>query len=115
MSTIKLTHAHNHCYHPCAVNWLKFSPPAQDGLSLRFWMKGQRIVSSAFETIGMLVDCVRKPMTAEIRPFKGMVVLITGAAQGLGKATALAFSSRGAAVALVDMNESLLNETANEL
>jgi NAD(P)-dependent dehydrogenase (short-subunit alcohol dehydrogenase family) len=54
-------------------------------------------------------------MTADHHPFKGQVVLITGAAQGLGKATALAFASRGAAVALVDMNEALLNETASEL
>jgi NAD(P)-dependent dehydrogenase (short-subunit alcohol dehydrogenase family) len=55
------------------------------------------------------------PMTADQQPFKGQVVLITGAAQGLGKAAALAFASRGAAVALVDINEARLNETAGEL
>ncbi len=55
------------------------------------------------------------PMTADQQPFKGQVVLITGAAQGLGKAAALAFASRGAAVALVDMNEAALNDTASEL
>jgi len=54
-------------------------------------------------------------MTADHHPFKGQVVLMTGAAQGLGRATSLAFASRGAAVALVDMNEALLNETASEL
>jgi len=54
-------------------------------------------------------------MTADHLSFKGQVVLITGAAQGLGKATALAFAARGAAVALVDMNETLLNETADQL
>ena len=54
-------------------------------------------------------------MTADHHPFNGQVVLITGAAQGLGKATARAFASRGAAVALVDVNETLLNETASEL
>src|SRR3984885_2680510 len=54
-------------------------------------------------------------MTGGHHPFRGQVVLITGAAQGLGKAAALALASRGAAVALVDVNEALLNETANEL
>jgi NAD(P)-dependent dehydrogenase (short-subunit alcohol dehydrogenase family) len=54
-------------------------------------------------------------MTADHHPFKGQVVLITGAAQGLGKAAGLAFASRGASVALVDINEALLKDTASEL
>lgn len=51
----------------------------------------------------------------ESRPLEGKVVLITGAAQGLGKASALAFAARGARLALVDLNEGLLNETTDEL
>jgi NAD(P)-dependent dehydrogenase (short-subunit alcohol dehydrogenase family) len=47
--------------------------------------------------------------------FKGQVVLVTGAAQGLGKATALAFARGGAAVAMVDLNEPLLNDAAEEV
>ncbi len=54
-------------------------------------------------------------MATDQYPFKGQVVLITGAAQGLGRATAQAFARRGAAVALVDMNDALLNEAAAEL
>src|ERR1700727_1375869 len=53
-------------------------------------------------------------MTGDHHPFKGQVVLITGAAQGLGKASALAFASRGAAAALVDVTAALLNATPNE-
>lgn len=37
--------------------------------------------------------------------FKEKVVVITGAAKGIGKATALAFGNRGAAVVLVDLLE----------
>jgi NAD(P)-dependent dehydrogenase (short-subunit alcohol dehydrogenase family) len=46
---------------------------------------------------------------------EGKVAVVTGAAQGLGKATSLAFARRKAAVALVDVNQSLLEETAEEL
>jgi NAD(P)-dependent dehydrogenase (short-subunit alcohol dehydrogenase family) len=48
-------------------------------------------------------------------PLAGKVVLITGAAQGLGKAAARAFGVRGAMLAMADLNEALLNETADEL
>ena len=54
-------------------------------------------------------------MTANSLPLDGRVVLITGAAQGLGKACARAFATRGAKVAMVDLNEGLLNETVSEL
>ena len=37
--------------------------------------------------------------------FEGKVALITGAASGMGLATAEAFAEAGAAVALVDLNE----------
>ena len=54
--------------------------------------------------------------TAEAsHPLEGKVVLITGAAQGLGRASAQAFAVRGARLALVDLNEALLTETAEEL
>lgn len=54
-------------------------------------------------------------MLSEQCLFKGQVVLVTGAAQGLGRATALAFARRGAAVALVDLNEPLLDDAGAEI
>ena len=40
--------------------------------------------------------------------FKGQVTLVTGAASGLGLATARAFAEAGAAVVLADRSETLL-------
>lgn len=47
--------------------------------------------------------------------FSGKVVLITGAAGGIGKATAQAFAREGAKLALVDLNEDMLQTVAEEL
>ena len=45
---------------------------------------------------------------------KGAVVLITGAAEGIGRATALAFAAHGARLWLVDVDEPGLERTAGE-
>jgi len=47
--------------------------------------------------------------------FEGEVVLVTGAAQGIGKEIALSFAKEKAQVVLIDMNEEALKNTQDEL
>ena len=46
------------------------------------------------------------------KEFDGKVVIVTGAASGLGRATALAFAAQGARLALADIDEAGVKETA---
>jgi meso-butanediol dehydrogenase / (S,S)-butanediol dehydrogenase / diacetyl reductase len=50
-----------------------------------------------------------------MKRFESKVVIVTGAASGIGEATARRFSSEGACVALVDRNEMPLAKVAKEL
>ena len=43
--------------------------------------------------------------------FRGKAVLITGAATGIGRAVAVGFATRGAKVAIGDINEEAAHET----
>ena len=47
--------------------------------------------------------------------FEGKVALVTGAAGGIGLATAKAFALAGASVVVADHNEKLVNEAAEKL
>ena len=49
------------------------------------------------------------------RSIEGKVALITGAASGMGKATARLFADEGARLALVDINSQALAEVASEI
>ncbi len=44
---------------------------------------------------------------------KGKQVLVTGAASGIGRSTALAFARQGASLVISDINADLLEDTAN--
>jgi 2-keto-3-deoxy-L-fuconate dehydrogenase len=46
---------------------------------------------------------------------KNKTAVITGAASGIGRATAIVFAKQGAAVHLLDMNESAMDIVANEI
>lgn len=50
-----------------------------------------------------------------MRLMEAKIVLITGAAQGIGLATAKAFAEAGASVALADRDENLVNKAAGQL
>jgi NAD(P)-dependent dehydrogenase (short-subunit alcohol dehydrogenase family) len=45
--------------------------------------------------------------------FKGKVAVVTGAAAGIGRATAIAFAEHGASVALLDRNTAGVEETVS--
>src|SRR5882724_12575038 len=47
--------------------------------------------------------------------FENQVALVTGAASGMGLATAKAFAEAGAAVALADVNEAAVHTAADDL
>jgi 3-oxoacyl-[acyl-carrier protein] reductase len=49
------------------------------------------------------------------QPVEGKSVIVTGAAQGIGKAIAQRFSSEGGQVAILDVNESAAEKTAKEI
>ncbi|MEZ4555021.1 MAG: SDR family NAD(P)-dependent oxidoreductase [Caldilineaceae bacterium] len=49
------------------------------------------------------------------QPMQDRVALVTGAAGGIGRATALAFAARGAAVAVADVNAAGAEETARAI
>ncbi len=55
------------------------------------------------------------PLTELSRSIRGEVAIVTGAASGMGRATAHLFGDEGACVALVDINEEPLQKVVREM
>lgn len=51
----------------------------------------------------------------DVRSLNGKVAVVTGAASGIGRATALAMAERGADLAICDIDEAALGEAAGEV
>jgi NAD(P)-dependent dehydrogenase (short-subunit alcohol dehydrogenase family) len=62
-----------------------------------------------------LLDGLNAPKAKVYPVLEGKVAIVTGAAQGMGKATALLFAEAGASVVLADVNESGIQELAREI
>ena len=55
------------------------------------------------------------PLTSLSRSIRGEVAIVTGAASGMGRATAHLFGDEGARVALIDINEKPLQDVVKEM
>jgi 3-oxoacyl-[acyl-carrier protein] reductase len=51
----------------------------------------------------------------QTQPLAGQVAIITGGASGIGRATCLSLARLGATITMLDLNEPLLEETAQEI
>src|SRR5208283_2878181 len=63
----------------------------------------------------MVAGVRRRPMSAGITRMAGKVAIVTGAAQGIGRAIATRLATEGAKVAIADIQEEVANATAQEL
>jgi len=79
-------------------------------------MKMKHVLQAGLLVTGgvLLIQALRRRDRAKI-PIKDKVVIITGAASGIGRSTAQAFTARQARVVLADCQADLLRDLADEL
>lgn len=64
---------------------------------------------------GQMLKDLNAPKAKVFPVLEGKVAIVTGAAQGMGKATALLFAESGAKVVLADLNEAGIQELAAQM
>src|SRR3954468_14371367 len=79
------------------------------------WLTGQSVDSIRMTGPSLLSSAGGRRMAKQPRSLAGRVVAITGAARGIGRATAAALVREGATVAIGDLDADLGRRTAGEL
>jgi len=90
---------------------LKFRCSSDVKLILTATNSGNIYQEQKMEQIGARVP----PIKVYPDKFEGQVVMVTGAAQGIGEVTAKLFAAQGALVVLVDLNEKRLEEVSSTI
>ncbi|KAL8714883.1 MAG: hypothetical protein Q9220_001396 [cf. Caloplaca sp. 1 TL-2023] len=69
----------------------------------------------ASQRLEILSSQLSRPEVSKMASFDGKVVIITGAASGIGRATAQLLASRGAAISIADVQTDALTATSDEI
>ncbi len=85
-------------------------------------MSHPQVVATAVDELARFIDggpAARELLRAEVgrprKPFGDMLVTVTGAGSGIGRATALAFAEQGAEVVVSDIDEAGATQTAVQI
>ena len=90
--------------------------PTCDAALQQFFQLLADILNLVLTVLWVYVDCLKSLIISrEEKSVHGKVVVITGAGHGLGKEMAFLLAEKGAALALIDINQENVEEVANGL